>query len=190
MKSHTRIAAFDDGNFEFRQGTVPLVGIVARLPSYVECAIVTKCTVDGRDASASVCDAVNGSRLKEQIKAILLDGIACGGFNVYDLDYIHDMTGLPVLTVTRKAPDIDSMERALRKHFADWNERCRLVRAHETLMVQTGRWKLHVSCAGVGPEEAQSLLDASIVRGNYPEPLRLAHIFAGAITMGESVGKP
>ncbi len=190
MKGQTRIVAFDDGRFEFRQGTVPLVGIVARLPSYVEGAIVTSCTVDGRDASAAVSDAVNRSRLKEQMRAILLDGIACGGFNIFDLDYIHEATSLPVLTVTRRHPDLESMDSALRKYFQDWKERCELIRMHETVRVETEKWKLSVSCAGIDIEHAVKLLDAAIVRGNYPEPLRLAHIFAGALTMGESRGKP
>ena len=44
--------------------------------------------------------------------------------------------------------------------------------------------------AGIDIEQAVKLLDTAIVRGNYPEPLRLAHIFAGALTMGESRGKP
>ena len=190
MKSHTRVVAFDDGKFEFRQGTVPLVGIVARLPSYVEGAIVTGCTVDGRDASAAISDAVNRSRLKDQLRAVFLDGIACGGFNIFDLDYIHGSTELPVITVTRKPPDIGAMESALRKYFPDWKERRELIRAHDTVKVQTERWRLNVSCAGIAAGEAVKLLDAAIVRGNYPEPLRLAHVFAGALTMGESRGKP
>ena len=189
MKSHTRVVAFDDGRFEFRQGKVPLVGIIARLPAYVEGAIITDCTVDGMDSSASVSDAVNRSRLKEQMRAILLDGIACGGFNIYDIECIHDATDLPVLSVTRKEPDIGSMESALRKYFGDWKERCALLRAHEIMKAQTVKWKLYVSCVGIGHDDAVNLLDASIVRGNYPEPLRLAHIFAGALTMGESRGK-
>ncbi len=61
---------------------------------------------------------------------------------------------------------------------------------HETVRVETEKWKLSVSCAGIDIEQAVKLLDAAIVRGNYPEPLRLAHIFAGALTMGESRGKP
>lgn len=189
MKKQPRAAAFDDGKFSFRKGRVVLAGVIVRLPSYVEGAMLTDCEIDGRDAGSSVIRAISNSRLREQVRVILLDGIAAGGFNIYDLDWISSSTGLPVISVTRRPPDIGAMERALRKHFSDWEERLELVRRYAPRRI--GRPGLAVYSRGVGlteDEEAELLL-ASIVRGNYPEPLRLAHIFAGAASAGESRGK-
>ncbi|MCL4347122.1 MAG: DUF99 family protein [Candidatus Thermoplasmatota archaeon] len=189
MKKHTRIAAFDDGKFTFREGTVPLVCIIARLPAYVEGAIVTKCTVDGMDATETVCAVIQKSRFREQIRAIMLDGIACGGFNVFDIDTIGDATALPVVCVTRRPPDITSIRAALSKHFDDWEYRYGLLTAHRSVQLKGKNWKLYATWRGMSEVDVRELIDSSIVRGNYPEALRQAHIFASALTSGESRGK-
>lgn len=189
MKKQTRVIAFDDGRFTFRKGRVALAGVIVRLPSYVEGAIVTDCEIDGKDGTVSVIDAVIKSRLREQIRLIMLDGIACGGFNVYDPGMIHSRTGIPVVSVTRSEPDIQKMENALSKHFADWRERISLIRKYRPRPASGPGFRLYESHVGISDEDALELIGASIVRGNYPEPIRLAHIFAGAISSGESKGK-
>lgn len=189
MKKQTRVIAFDDGKFTFRKGRAVLVGVVVRIPSYVEGAIVTDCEIDGVDASGRVIDAVLKSRLREQIRLIMLDGIAAGGFNVFDLGLINRGTGIPVVSITRREPDLDEMESALRKHFADWRERMELVSAYAPHGVQGEGFRLFARNEGISDEDALNIIAASIVRGNFPEPLRLAHIFAGAVSSGESRGK-
>ncbi len=189
MKRQSRVVAFDDGKFGFREGVVPVVGIIARLPSYVEGALVTECTIDGMDSTQNICKTILRSRFLEQLRAVLLDGIACGGFNVFDLGKINSVTGLPVLSVTRKLPNLDAMRAALQKYFDDWEERYRIIREYESIPVKSGKLKIHASWVGLDREDAVSLLKASIFRGNYPEALRLAHSFASAITRGESRGK-
>lgn len=189
MKKQTRAIAFDDGRFGFRQGRVALVGVIARLPSYIEGAVVTSCEIDGTDATAQVSRAVSESRLREQLRVIFLDGIACGGFNIYDLRRINKDTGLPVISVTRAEPDLAAMEAALRKHFPDWRERYALLLQYRPHPLSASGMSLHLRSEGCTDEEAKDLILASIVRGNYPEPLRIAHIFAGAVSSGESAGK-
>lgn len=189
MKKQIRAIAFDDGKFAFRKGRVPIVGVIARLPSYLEGAIVTDCEIDGNDATQRIVDAVSGSRMRAQIRVILLDGIACGGFNLYDLETIHAATGVPVISVTRAEPHLGKMERALRKHFADWEERLHILRKYMPRPLKTEDFTIQARMEGLAEAEARELVRASIVRGNYPEPLRMAHIIAGAITSGESRGK-
>ena len=181
--------AFDDGRFTFRKGRVALAGVIVRLPSYVEGAIVTDCEIDGTDGTGRVIDAVTKSRFREQIRLIMLDGISCGGFNVYDPGLIHGRTGIPVVSVTRSEPDLRQMESALRMHFADWRERFSLISKYRPCPARRQGFRLFESHVGISDEDALDLIGASIVRGNYPEPIRLAHIFAGAISSGESRGK-
>lgn len=189
MKRQPRVIAFDDGKFTFRQGRVALVGVIVRLPSYVEGAIVTDCEIDGRDSSQQVVDSILRSRLREQLRLILLDGIACGGFNIYDLEKVHEDTGIPVISVTRSEPGLAEMEGALKKHFQDWKERMQLVRKYRPRLVSGSGFRLYAKSIGLREEDEKTLLESSIIRGNYPEPLRLAHIFAGAVSTGESRGK-
>ena len=189
MKKQVCAIAFDDGRFTFRKGRVPLVGVITRLPSYLEGAIVTDCEIDGTDSSAQVVSAVLRSRLREQIRIILLDGIASGGFNIYDLDRIHSETGIPVLSVTRREPDIVEMESALRKHFADWEDRIAMISRYRPVPARGMAFSLFAARSGLSDRDALDMLSLSIVRGNFPEPLRMAHIFAGAVSSGESGGK-
>lgn len=189
MKKQPRVIAFDDGKFTFRQGRVPLVGVIVRLPSYVEGAMVTDCEIDGTDATQQVVDSILRSRLREQLRLVMLDGIACGGFNIYDLERVNADTGVPVVSVTRSAPSLDEMGDALRKHFKDWRERLQLVTKYMPRQVTGSGFTLYSKAVGLEEEDELELLESSIVRGNYPEPLRLAHIFAGAVSAGESRGK-
>ncbi|MEM3851604.1 MAG: DUF99 family protein [Methanomassiliicoccales archaeon] len=189
MKRQTRVIAFDDGRFSSRSGQVPVVGIVARLPSYVEAAVISACEIDGKDATERVIETVASSRLKEQIRAIMIDGIAFGGFNVIDLEEVKRKTGVPLISVTRHMPDLEAIRDALVKHFDDWERRFSTIKQYTPYRLETPRWKLYVSSAGMSKKETLELVDASIVRGNYPEPLRLAHIFAGAVSTGESTGR-
>lgn len=189
MKQQTRVVAFDDGRFSFRKGNVVVAGVVVRLPSYLEGAMRFECEIDGRDATRNVTDAVQKSRFREQLRAIMVDGIAFGGFNVIDLEEIRDSTGIPAVSVTRRKPDIHAMQEALKKHLNDWEWRMSIIRKYEPRPAQGKGWRLYLSASGLNEQEQLELIASSIVRGNYPEPLRMAHIFAGAMSRGESAGK-
>ena len=189
MKPHVRVLGFDDAPFSFREGKVIVIGVVMRLPGYVEGVIRTECAVDGDDATEVLEAAVKRSRFREQIKMIMIDGVALGGFNVVDIAKLHRSTGLPVATVTRDAPDMDAIRKALRKHFADWERRYSLIAGRTLHAVETGHLPLHVSVEGMSLEDADTIIKESVVRGALPEVLRVAHVIASGVAKGESKGK-
>jgi hypothetical protein len=160
-----------------------------RLPNYLEGVLRSECQVDGDDANPVLERMVNGSRFKRQLKAVLIDGAALGGFNVVDIDALHRCIGLPVITVTRDPPDLEEMEAALRKHLPDWERRLEVLRRKELHKVETGHKPILISVAGTSLDEADELLKKSIVRGAVPEPLRVAHIVASGLAKGESRGR-
>ena len=47
---------------------------------------------------------------------------------------------------------------------------------------------LYLSAAGTDPDSALALLRASQAKSELPEPLRVAHLIAGALARGESRG--
>src|SRR3989304_5305419 len=114
MKAQSRILGVDDAPFRFTDEHVPVVGVVVRAPSYVEGVLTTRVHVDGADATEALASAINRSRYRRGLALALLDGAALGGFNVVDIDALHDSTGVPVATVTREKPDLEAMERGLR----------------------------------------------------------------------------
>ncbi|NJE54231.1 DUF99 family protein [Thermococcus sp. 21S9] len=188
VKPEIRVVGFDDGTFSFsskleRRKTV-LFGVVMKGSKEVVGAVSRWITVDGTDATEKLIDAVNNSRFRD-LRVILLKGITYGGFNVVDLERLHRETGLPVIVVVRKRPDLNAMELALRKHFPDWEERVELLRKAPPLLEMIPG-KLYVQALGVSPDVAFEVVRVTTKTGLIPEPLRLAHIMASAFMTGES----
>ncbi|MFP4545377.1 MAG: DUF99 family protein [Methanomassiliicoccales archaeon] len=179
----------DDSPFLFRDDRVMVVGVLVRLPSYMEGVMRTECQVDGGDATQAVGEMVKRSRYREQIRLAMVDGVALGGFNVVDITSLHRDTGIPFATVTRDPPDLEAMESALKAHFPDWKERMETIRANPLHRVATDYKDLHVAVAGMGLEEAVPLIRGCTVRGALPEPIRMAHLIATAMARGESKGR-
>src|SRR2546429_8258048 len=123
MKAKARFLGIDDAPFRCSDETVPVVGVVVQAPSYIEGVLTTLTEVDGHDATERIAAMVRRSRYLAGLAAILIDGTAVGGFNVIDIDAVHKAVDRPVITVTRKKPNLDSMETALRRRFDDWQER-------------------------------------------------------------------
>ncbi len=190
MKQQIRVLGIDDSPFEFGEGRALVVGVVARIPNYVESVMKTDVQVDGTDATNKVVSMIRRSRYREQVKLILLDGIALAGFNVLDIDLIHESLDIPVLTVTRDPPDLKKMRDALEGHFDDWKRRYELVSKHELREIRTMHKPLLASGVGLSWGEFQEIVSMCTVRGVVPEPLRLAHLIASAMTRGESYGRP
>lgn len=183
-KPHPRVFAFDDAPFHFGEARTPVVGLSVVLPGYVEGVLRGEVAIDGTDATDVLTRLVNASRHRPASTAILLGGISLGGFNVVDLDRLFEGTGLPVVTVARRKPDLAAMQRAFERHLPGQGERARLLSAHPLFPLPTRPRPLWVAAVGIPATEAKSLLRKSLVRGSYPEPLRLAHLFASAIPPG------
>lgn len=125
VKPQIRVLGFDDGTFSFssklKHEKTILIGVVMKGSLEVVGVLSRWITVDGRDVTDAMINSVNSSRFKD-LRVILLKGITYAGFNVVDLERLHNETGLPVVVVVRKKPDILAMEDALRKHFRDAEE--------------------------------------------------------------------
>lgn len=189
MKSQLRVLAFDDGPFSFTDEKVALVGVLVRLPSYVEAVMVGEVEVDGTDANDVIAKLIQDSRYKGQPKLVMLDGAAVGGFNVVDIDRLSARTGLAYATVTRDRPDMGAVEIALKNNFPDWEQRLAVLERRGPREVDTGHKPVYVDCAGIGFDGAVQIIKKTIVRGAIPEPLRIAHLIATAMAKGESRGR-
>ena len=188
MKTQSRILGVDDAPFTFADEFVPVVGVVVRAPSYVEGVLTTRVHVDGTDATEVVAAAVNRSRYRKGLALILLDGSALGGFNVLDIDALHESTGVPVATVTRERPDLEAMTRVLRRKFPDWERRLEILQRKELVRVETAHKPLYATMAGLPPGDLKDAIQRCTVRGALPEPVRIAHLIATSIVKGESKG--
>jgi endonuclease V-like protein UPF0215 family len=182
------VLGIDDAPFAFGNEKVLVVGVAMRIPDYIEGVMRTECQVDGEDANQALAAMISGSRFMEQIKLVMIDGVALGGFNIVDIDALSKELGIPVATVTRDPPDLVKMESALRKYFSDWERRLEIVRRRRLVEVETGHKPLLMAVAGMNEKIAAELIKKSIVRGAVPEPIRVAHLIASAVVRGESRG--
>ncbi|MCK5560587.1 MAG: DUF99 family protein [Thermoplasmata archaeon] len=193
MKDQIRVLGIDDSPFKFTdkrsKGQIPIIGVVLRIPAYIEGILKSEVTIDGTDATEILIEMINGSHFKKQLKLIMLDGVALGGFNVVDLQQLYEKTGIPAATITRSEPDFTAIQAALKKHFKDWETRLKTITDGKLITISTEYSPIHVKFTGIPQNELEELIQLTTVRGVLPEPIRIAHLIASGITTGESYGK-
>ncbi len=127
---------------------------------------------------------INASKFKSQLRCILLDGIAVGGFNVIDIHELSEKTRLPVIVVVRDYPDFEKIFAALEKLGFG---------AKKALMEKAGKpimaGKVHVQICGISLEKAREILEITCTHADIPEPIRVAHLIGQGIRYGESKGR-
>lgn len=186
MKDEVRFLGVDDGPFERTDETVTVFGVITRGAQYIEGVLSTRIDVDGDDATDVLVRLVRRSRFRPILRAIFLNGIFLGGFNLVDPDVLHAKTGIPVIALVRSAPRPHLVARAMRKAFPNGAERWRRVK--ELKLVKMPGLSLWGIVRGATMREAVAWTRATIVQGHVPEPLRLAHLIASGAARGESRG--
>ncbi|THF68843.1 DUF99 family protein [Deinococcus sp. Arct2-2] len=177
---------FDDAPFErSHRGNVAVFGTVfARRDLH---AVVSgRVRRDGRNSTTELARLVALSGASEHLHLILLQGVALAGFNVVDAPALYAATGLPVLIVARKPPNLPRIRAALLTQVPGGARKWRLIEALGPMEPCRG---VQVQRAGLSLPEAEAALGALTFTGRIPEPLRAAHLIAGGVTRGSSVGQ-
>lgn len=189
MKDQARVLGIDDGPFVKGTGRAALAGVLVCPPGYVEGVIVSSCQVDGDDANGAIVAMVRDSRFFEQVRMVMVDGAALGGFNVVDVRALSEQLGVPVMTVSRDEPDMGAIRSALKAHFPDWERRFEIISRNHVRPVEVPDGRVYVTSEGIEEREADAMVRRCTVRGCLPEPVRLAHLVATALVRGESRGR-
>lgn len=184
MKEGVRTIGIDDGPFSRAKkgGNVVIVGAVYRGGTWFDGLLTSKVRKDGWNATDTIISMIQKSKFHAQLHYIMLDGIAFGGFNIVDIQRLFQKTGLKVMVVVRKKPDLDSVYQALQK-ISQPEKRWRILKAAGPLYPVRKVW---LQLAGMDLKEAAELLNLTCTRALIPEPLRVAHLIAGAIINGQS----
>jgi len=157
-----------------------LAGVVVRASRVVDGLAFGTCTVGGSDVTDAVVDLF--SRLdREDVRYLLVSGVALAWYNVLDLHRLHEATGRPVVSVTYEASD--GLEDAIAAAF-DGDERDgRLAvyrRQPDREPLSVNGETVFVRAAGVDAGEARDVVRAFTPEGGRPEPLRVARLAARA----------
>ncbi len=184
LKRETRIIAWDDAAFEKDSRSVTLIGAIFRGAEFMDGMLSTEIIKDGLDATEKISSAIKKSRHHDQLGMIMSNGITFGGFNMLDIRKLHENTGLPVIAVQRKKPDMGKFMSAL-SALADCKERKRMA---ENAGSFNAFRKIYYQSAGIDKGGCEDILGMTCMRSDIPEPLRIAHIIASGLS-GESRGR-
>lgn len=183
-KKEIRVLGIDDGPFTRKDSEVLVVGSIYRGGQSLDGVISTKIDRDGNNSTEKLIQLINKTKFKPQLQCIFLNGIALGGFNVIDIKELNKKTRIPIIVIIRRKPDLRRIQEVLKK--INQEEKIRLIeKAGEIHPIN----KIFVQLAGISLEEAKSILRVSVTKSNIPESLRMSHIIAAGIVLGESKGK-
>jgi endonuclease V-like protein UPF0215 family len=201
------VIGFDDGPFHrSHRGKVLLVGVVCagtRLDGVVSGRVAR----DGNDGTVRMIELIRESQFRTHVRAVLLKGIAVGGFNVIDIQQLSAELAVPVLVVMRRPPDFEAIQQALFSRDPRDRPKVRGAREKWSLIERAGEieridlrksktsglrgvsHRLWVQRAGASRDLARQLIASTTLHGQVPEPLRLAHLIARGIEWGQSRGR-
>jgi endonuclease V-like protein UPF0215 family len=203
------VIGFDDGPFlREHRGDVLLVGAVCA-GTRLDGVVAGRVRRDGANAAEKMVALVRASQFGEHLQAVMLQGIAVGGFNVVDVHALAAALGIPVLVVTRRKPDLEAVRRALFSETPPLRPRVRGAARKWRLIERAGVMeplaasrravkrgeagarvpRVWIQRVGLSLEDARRLVTSTTLHGNIPEPLRLAHLIAGGVTTGASRGR-
>jgi hypothetical protein len=186
VKPITNVVGFDDAPFAHEhRGDVRVVGAVC-CRTRLDGVLSGRVRRDGRNSTDALVQLVAGSKFREHIRAVLLQGIALAGFNVVDIRRLSEELDVPVVVTVRKHPRLAMVRDALFDRTPGAARKWALVEKAGPLEKVGAMW---VQRIGLERDEAEGLLRATTLHGNLPEPLRLAHLIAGGVTTGESRGR-
>ncbi len=184
--SLSHIIGFDDAPFlRSHRGNILVVGSVYS-SLRLEGVVSGRIRRDGVNATRVLVQLVTGSKFGAHLQLVMLQGIALGGFNVVDVHQLHRRLGVPVLVITRRAPNLDAIREALLTRVPGGARKWRLIERLGPMEPLAG---VHVQRVGLSSVEAAEVIRRTAVHGRIPEPLRTAHLIAGGIGTGESRGR-
>jgi endonuclease V-like protein UPF0215 family len=181
VKDGIRVLGIDDSAFEFDDDSAFLTGVVYRGTEFVEDVQSIEVEVDGEEATKKVLQLVEKFSNEKQIKAILLDGISLGGFNLVDIEKVSEESGKPVVAVTKNRPDRESFRDAMER-TGNYDEVFEMLDDPVEIELKDGR--CFIQFAGCSPEDAEGFVKKNIVHGQVPESIRVADMVGRALNSG------
>lgn len=188
MKPQIRLLGIDDAPFNLGDKTVPVIATFFRGGEWMDGVLSTEVEVDGEDATIKLIEMINRSKFKLQLQAILLDGIAVGGFNVINIHSLNRHTGIPVIVVVRRMPDFEKLEKTLKKLGME-KKYMLMEKAGKPQEVKVKGGTIFIQGAGISIEEAKKIMGICCTRSYLPEPIRAAHLIGAGMVKGESKGR-
>jgi endonuclease V-like protein UPF0215 family len=154
---------------------------------WLEGVVRTYVKKDGLDATERLVEMVRESKHYGQIRVVMLNGVTMGGFNVVDMEALSENTGIPAISVMRRLPDMASIRSALENLSEPQQRYDVILKAGKAVEVPTGRGEpVYMQYKGIDEATAAGIVRSSSTHSRIPEPVRVAHLIATGIVLGES----
>lgn len=185
IKPEIRVLGIDDCGFTPRtKGPVDVLGVVYRGGYLFEGVMRTEITIDGLDSTERIASMIESSPYYKEIRVVLLDGVTFAGFNVLDIRKLSRRIDLPVISVVREKPNLETIRTAL-KNLPDFKIRWNAMENAGTIFeveTQKGEKPVYMHIAGILLDDAEKIMKKTSTHSLIPEALRVAHIIASGLT--------
>ncbi|MFX1575177.1 MAG: DUF99 family protein [Promethearchaeota archaeon] len=181
MKNNPITIGFDDATFELhsKNNYTQLIGVICQGIRVVR-VMREKIMIDGDDATKKLIKMVIQNI--KHLQYVITHTITFGGFNLINLNEIYNEIQIPIIAITEKDVDFDSVKIALQNKFPDTythklNNIVDAGNLYETEVETAGGIsKLFFHCKGIKIEEVGSLLEKISIDSKLPESVRIAHL--------------
>ena len=117
MKENPITIGFDDASFSLKSKsikTTELIGVICQGTRMMK-TIKKTINIDGDDSTDALIELINFN--KKHVQFVLTDTITFAGFNIYDIKEVYERTEKPIIAITDREIDLDSVMSALTKKF-------------------------------------------------------------------------
>ncbi|MFX0098047.1 MAG: DUF99 family protein [Candidatus Hodarchaeota archaeon] len=143
--------------------------------TFLEKIFIAKIDVDGLNSTQVIIDTLRP--VLTHFRIIVTHGITVGGFNMFDIQQVHNELQKPIIAVTENEPRGDSIHEAI-KNLPDYEERKKCIDNAGTLhsvKTSAGENNLYFHVKGISEKVAKQYLKKFAVRSRLPECLLLSH---------------
>jgi len=203
MKNEVRVLGLDDSPFEKGNKFCVVIGTFMRASGQIDGFLCFRVIVDGNDATDKIIKNISNSRFFKTLKAILIDGISLGGFNIIDINRVASSLNKPVIVIIRKKPNMDEVKEALITMANQKKLSKKEIESRLEMLSKAGPiYKLEVRTKSskdkrviyfqkshnISLDEAREIIKLNIINAFIPESIRISHLIGSAIVSGESKG--
>ncbi|MFX0038253.1 MAG: DUF99 family protein [Promethearchaeota archaeon] len=181
MKENPITIGFDDASFELHSENkyTQLIGVICQGTRMVS-VIRDDIKIDGDDATEKLINLVKKN--EKHVQYIITHSITFGGFNLINLNQIYNILQKPIIALTEKEVDFDSVRNALLQKFPSTYKNkmnCILDAGNlyeAEISTSGGLSKIYFHCKGIDINEVELLLTKVCIDSKLPESVRLAHL--------------
>jgi endonuclease V-like protein UPF0215 family len=181
MKDFPITIGINDAKFELKSisRTTFLIGVICQGTRVVN-VLKVPIDIDGDNATDAIINLVMPN--EKHVQFILTGTITFGGFNIIDLEQIYQQTNKPIIAITERLVDLDSVKEALKKTFPESyrSKLSKVINAGNLYQTQIqtagGNATIYFHVKGLEIPLVEKLLQKLCIDSKLPEPVRLAHI--------------